>query len=130
MKRGLVAIAVGVVVVGIGTPALLGLFSPAYAVFSFPATDGSGNIIYRCERLEAAEASEANARSAHAFFEPTLLEIGRWQAGALTASMSPNRKSSEIIPELEKTNARANARRKDANREMQRRFGCGYRGST
>ena len=83
---------------------------------------------YRCEQMETLEASEANASSAHAFFEESLLEISQQQAAAMSESMLPNKTPSDIIPELKNINAKADALRREAARELEQRFGCKYLG--
>ena len=86
-------------------------------------------MIYRCQMLETAEKTEAAAHAAHLYFAPALIENARMQGKAMASSMSPTRRSSEIIPELEQIEASFYARRKELQREIQGQFGCGYKGS-
>lgn len=97
--------------------------------FSFPVTGDNVSMLYRCQELETPKKTEENARAAHGFFAPLLIEASRLQGEQMARSMSPTRPSSEIIPELEQIKASADARRKDLQHEMQSRFACSYRGS-
>ncbi|MEF3045739.1 hypothetical protein [Pseudotabrizicola sp. L79] len=125
-KWAVLVAGVGVLLLGAAVSSEVLSFSAAE--FSYPTIDSRSVMSYRCEQMETREASEANARSAHAFFEENLLEISQQQAVAMSASMFPNRTPSEVIPELEKTNATADALRREAARELERRFGCKYLG--
>lgn len=110
--------------------ASLGWSSSATADFTFPVTDGKGTMTYRCQMQETLVETEENARAAHAFFEPILLETAKIQAEAMAARMLPGRPSSEIAAELEVINATSDANQKAVHRDLQHQFRCQYRGST
>ncbi|MDO6592158.1 hypothetical protein DS901_00020 [Loktanella sp. D2R18] len=129
MKRKMAVAAASVGILIIGIMAMLDLISNPSADFSYPTNDGELIMTYRCNVLDTAEATDANARAAHAFFEPAVNEISRQQAIAMITSMDTNRASSAIVPELEQTNLSADALRKVAADEMQNRFDCKYKGS-
>ena len=112
-----------------GAVGFFAVASLATVEFSFAAPGDSLSMIYRCRALETPSKTEENARAAHGFFAPALIEASRLQGELMAQSMSPTRSSSEIIPELEQVNAMADARRKELQVEMQSRFGCSYRGS-
>lgn len=110
--------------------ATFGLSSSATADFTFPVTDSNGTTSYRCHMKETLAETEENARAAHAFFEPRLLDTARNQADAMAATMLPGRPSSEIAAELDLIYAESDSNRKAVHREFQQQFGCEYRGST
>ncbi len=130
MKTGFIFGIGGVGILAAVTVAALGWFSSATADFTFPVTDGKGTMTYRCQMKETLVKTEQNARAAHAFFEPVLLETARLQAEALATSMVPGRPSSEIAAELEVINATSDANRKAVHRDFEDQFRCQYRGST
>lgn len=130
MNFGIVASIGGLGVLALVVVGTFELSSSKTADFTFPVTDGKGTMTYRCPIAETSEESENTARAAHALFEPALLESARSQGKAMAASMSPDRPSSDVVAELEVINAKADAHRKTIHREIQRQFGCVYRGST
>lgn len=127
MKFGLAATAAGIGVLVVGVMGASQLIAPPTEVFTFSTTNGKGSMFYRCVVLDSPEETHANALSAHGFFEPLFMEATRQQAIAMHASSSPDRQASEIIPELERINATAAAHRAEADKDMQRRFGCSFR---
>lgn len=130
MKLGLIASTGGLGALAMVVLGTSGLFSSKTADFTFPVTGGKGTMTYRCQVAETPEESEMTARAAHTLFEPALLESAQSQGRAMAASMSPDRSSSDVVAELEAINAEANAHRKEVHSEMQRNFGCVYRGSS
>lgn len=130
MKIGLIAGSCGIGILAAVFAVSFGMPSSATAEFTFPVTDGNGTMSYRCELKENLGESEDNARAAHAFFEPRLLETARNQAEAMAASMAPGRPSSDIAAELAIINAQSESNRKAVHRDVQQQFRCEYRGST
>lgn len=130
MKIGIVSGICGIGILAAVIAASSGLSSSATADFTFPVTYGNGTMSYRCQMKENLVETEENARAAHAFFEPRLLETARNQAEAMAASMFPRRPSSEIASELEVINAEFDANRRAVHRDFQQQFRCQYRGGT
>jgi hypothetical protein len=128
LRIGLVIVVVGIGAAAAGAFAVFGLTSAATVEFSFAAPDNKGSMIYRCQKLDTGQKTEDNARAAHKFFAPALIETARVQGELMARSMSPTRSSADTIPELEHINASADAQRKMLHQDMQSRFGCSYRG--
>lgn len=130
MKYGLVVCVCGLGILGAMAAGSLGVFASGSGDFNFPASDGKGTLGYRCDDTETTKISEESARAAHALFEPALQETARVQAKAMVVAMSPDSVSVEVLTMLEDLIAEADARRKEVHREIQKKFGCVYRGSS
>jgi hypothetical protein len=130
VKIGVVSGIGGIAILAALTVAVFGWSSAATAEFTFPATDGKGTMTYRCQVAETFEETEHNARAAHAFFEPVLLESARVYALALAESMLPGRPSAEIAAEVDVINDESEAIRKAIHRNFEQQFRCRYLGST
>ena len=130
MKFGLALAFIGFGALAAGTFGYFAGGSFATVEFTFPVPSDKGSVTYRCQELETPQKTVENARAAHQFYVPALLESTRKQAELMARSMSPTRPASEIIPELEQIDAVAYAERKKLQREMQSSFGCAYRRST
>ena len=129
MKIGIVVGICGIGILAAVNAASFGLASFANADFTFPVTDGNGTMSYRCQMKENLVETEKNARAAHAFFEPRLLETARNQAESMSASMLQGRPSSKIAAELEAINAESVSSRKAVHRDLEQQFRCEYRGN-
>ncbi len=130
MKTGMVTLAIGFGILAATGLSYVRAIASETAVYTFQVKDGSGSMSYRCAVAATLANSETNARAAHALFEPAVQTAARLQAKAMVASMSPDRVSSDVVADLDSINAEADALRGETHREMQRRFGCNYIGST